>query len=167
VKCFGLNMTQGGKAVTSGNVLENSVEGALLGHRYVQVGDDLPRKQRLEYLLNANHIPKRYARQVYVGTGIYGSDIYVDFFIIGAGSISGGLIIECKWQQTSGSVDEKLPYLNLNIQDCYPTPALVLIDGGGMKTQAISWLASQVNCNPKLLAVYDLRQFLIWSNNHL
>lgn len=160
-------MTQGGKAVTSGNVLENSVEGALLGHRYVQVGADLPRKQRLTHLLTANHVPKRYARQVYVGPGIYGSDIYVDFYIMGNAAISAGLIIECKWQQTSGSVDEKLPYLNFNIQNCYPTQALVLIDGGGMKTQAISWLSTQVKHNQNLFAVYDLREFIIWSNHHL
>jgi hypothetical protein len=160
-------MSQGGRAVTSGNVLENSVEGALLGHRYVQVGCDLPRKQRLGCLLSSHDIPKRYAKQVYIGKGIYGSDIYVDFYIIGAAPISAGLIIECKWQQSSGSVDEKLPYLNLNIQNCYPTKALEIIDGGGMKTQAISWLETQVVSNQNLLAVYDLRKFIIWSNNHL
>jgi hypothetical protein len=137
-------MSQGGRAVTSGNVLENAVEGALLGHKYIQVGSDLPKKQRLEYLLKANSLSKRYARQVYIGKGIYGSDIYVDFYIIGSSFLSSGLIIESKWQQTSGSVDEKLPYLNLNIQTCYPTQSLVLIDGGGMKPQAISWLKKQI-----------------------
>lgn len=36
-------MTQGARAVTSGNVLEKAVEGTLLGHGYVQVGfDSLP-----------------------------------------------------------------------------------------------------------------------------
>jgi hypothetical protein len=160
-------MTQGARAVTSGNVLERTVEGVLLGHKYVQVGFDLPKKQRFEWLISSKSIPKRYAKQVYIGEGIYGSDIYVDFYIIGSASISSGLIIECKWQQTSGSVDEKLPYLNLNIQKCYPTQALVLIDGGGMKAKAISWLAAQVAENKNLLAVYNLSSFLIWSNNHL
>ncbi|MEA5502983.1 PD-(D/E)XK nuclease superfamily protein [Halotia wernerae UHCC 0503] len=160
-------MTQGARAVTSGNVLEKTVEGALLGHKYVQVGFDLPKKQRFEWLVSSKSITKRYAKQVYIGEGIYGSDIYVDFYIIGSASISSGLIIECKWQQTSGSVDEKLPYLNLNIQKCYPTQALVLIDGGGMKVKAISWLAAQVTENQNLLAVHNLSSFLVWSNNHL
>lgn len=160
-------MSQGGRAVTSGNVLENCVEGTLHGHGYLQVGCDLPRKQRLEYLLSGNNIPKRYARQVYIGPGIYGSDINVDFYIIGSSPIASGLIIECKWQQTSGSVDEKLPYLNLNIQNCYPTQAMVLIDGGGAKAQAISWLETQVVSNQNLLAVFDLRAFITWSNNNL
>ncbi|MBD2507006.1 hypothetical protein H6G91_06950 [Nostoc muscorum FACHB-395] len=160
-------MTQGARAVTSGNVLEKAVEGTLLGHGYVQVGFDLPKKQRLACLLSSNHIPKRYARQVYIGAGIYGSYIYVDFYIIGATSVSSGLIIECKWQQTSGSVDEKLPYLNLNIQNCYPAQAVVLIDGGGMKPQAVSWLGKQVSFNQNLLSVHNLSSFIAWSNNNL
>ncbi|QFS44482.1 hypothetical protein GXM_01957 [Nostoc sphaeroides CCNUC1] len=49
-------MTQGARAVTSGNVLEKAVEGTLLGHGYVQVGFDLPKKQRLGCLLSSNTI---------------------------------------------------------------------------------------------------------------
>ncbi|HEY9799660.1 MAG TPA: PD-(D/E)XK nuclease superfamily protein [Leptolyngbyaceae cyanobacterium] len=160
-------MTQGGRAVTSGNVLENAVEGALQGHKYIQVGADLRKKERLGCLLSSNSILKKYAKQVYIGPGIYGSDIYVDFYIMGVPSLPSGLIIECKWQQTSGSVDEKLPYLNLNIEKCYPTQAIVLIDGGGMKPQAISWLKMEVGPNKNLLAVQDLTSFIIWANNNL
>lgn len=90
-------MTQGGRAVTSGNVLERTVEGTLSGHGYIPIGDNLPKKQRLGFLLRSTNVPKRYARQVYIGQGIYGTDIYVDFYIIGSNSISSSLIIECKW----------------------------------------------------------------------
>ena len=40
-------MTQGGRAVISGNVLEKAVEGTLLGHGYLQVGSDLPKKSAM------------------------------------------------------------------------------------------------------------------------
>ncbi len=160
-------MTQGGKANKSGNVLEKTVEGTLLGHGYVQLGNNLHKKQRLQGLLTSASSPKRYAKQVYIGKGIYDTDIYVDFYIIGSASISTGLIIEWKWQQTGGSVDEKLPYVNLNIQNCYPAPAVVLIDGGGMKPGAITWLATQIPYNQNLLAVYSLTNFIRWSNNNL
>lgn len=160
-------MTQGGRANKAGNVLEKAVEGALQGHGYVQVGEKLPKKQRLAYLLNSENIPRRYARQVNIGPGIYGTDIEVDFYIIGSAAIPGGLIIECKWQQVGGSVDEKLPYVNLNIQNCYPAPAVVLIDGGGMKPGAIAWLTQQVGSNQNLLAVHTLSSFIIWANNNL
>lgn len=160
-------MTQGGRAVTSGNVLEGTVEGALQAHKYIQVGNEIPKKKRLGFLINSVDLPKRYSKQVYIGPGIYGTDLYVDFYVIGATPISAGLIIECKWQQTSGSVDEKLPYVNLNIQTRYPTPAVVLIDGGGMKPGAITWLKNQTSCNKNLLAVHTLTSFLTWANNHL
>ncbi len=161
-----MTMTQGRKAAKAGSVLETTLEGTLLGHKYAQVGSDLPEKKRLECLLNSNQLLKRYAKQVHIGKGIYGSEITVDFYIINSTSISDGLIIECKWQNSSGSVDEKLPYLNLNIQNCYPVPALVLIDGGGMKPGAISWLKTQVNTNKNLLGVYDLSSFIAWANNN-
>jgi hypothetical protein len=160
-------MTQGGRANTSGNVLEKAVEGALLGHGYLQVAERLPKKQKLAYLLNSWIVPKRYARQVYIGPGIYGTDIYVDFYIVGSSSINAELIVECKWQQVGGSVDEKLPYVNLNIHNCYPAPTIVLIDGGGMKPGAIAWLNQQVESNPNLLAVHTLSSFIVWANNSL
>ncbi len=159
-------MTQGARAVSSGNVLEKTIEGTLLGHGYSLVGCDLPKKQRLGFLLSCNNFQKRYARQVYIGQGIYDTDIYVDFYIIGSSPINSGLIIECKWQQAGGSVDEKLPYLNLNIQCCYPVPAIVLIDGGGMKPKAITWLSAQTVLNQNLLAVHDISSFIKWSNNN-
>ncbi|MGH8001261.1 MAG: PD-(D/E)XK nuclease superfamily protein [Brasilonema sp.] len=160
-------MTQGGRANQSGNVLERTVEGTLLGHGYDLIGDHLLKKKRLGYLINYTSLPKRYARQVYIGPGIYGTDISVDFYIIGSATISSGFIIECKWQQSSGSVDEKLPYVNLNIQNCYPAPAIVLIDGGGMKPGSITWLRNQVAHNKNLLAVHNLSTFIAWTNNHL
>ena len=41
-------MTQGGKANISGNVLENAVEGALQGYGYIQIGENLPKKNALD-----------------------------------------------------------------------------------------------------------------------
>ena len=72
-------------------------------------------------------------------------------------TISSGLIIECKWQESGGSVDEKFPYLNMNIQNSYPAPTIVVIGGEGMKEGAINWLKQQVNDNHNLLAVHNLR----------
>lgn len=41
-----------------------------------------------------------------------------------------GLVIQCKWQASSGSVEEKYPFEVLNIQkDEYPT--IIVLDGGG------------------------------------
>lgn len=53
--------------------------------------------------------------------------------------------IECKWQQSAGSVDEKLPYLYLNTIEAMPEKHIVIIiDGDGFKEGAKKWLRDAV-----------------------
>src|SRR5690606_13047129 len=53
--------------------------------------------------------------------------------------------IECKWQQTSGSVDEKLPYLYLSaIEKMTEDEVIILYGGTGFKPGAIQWLKDSV-----------------------
>lgn len=56
--------------------------------------------------------------------------------------------IECKYQKSAGSVDEKLPYLYLNAVFRYPEKeVIILIEGDGFKKGAKEWLKEQVNKN--------------------
>lgn len=81
--------------------------------------------------------------------------------------------IECKWQQVSGSVDEKLPYLYLNIIEAMPEDTvMILIDGAGFKQGALKWLKEAVkkqkyttdsNKNKKIM-VFSLTEFFTWAN---
>ena len=80
--------------------------------------------------------------------------------------------IECKWQQTSGSVDEKFPYLFHNCAEMMTEPhVIILLDGGGAKKGAIEWLANackNFNSDPTHNRVIDLMtstQFLQWVNS--
>ncbi len=59
-------LTQGGRANKSGNILEANVEAILNGHNYFQIGNYVPK----EFILNATLLPKRYGKEVYIGTGI-------------------------------------------------------------------------------------------------
>ncbi len=160
---FEMTMTQGARANQAGKILESNVETILSVHGYFQVGNHVSK----EFLFNASLLAKRYAKQVYIGSGIYKTILKVDFFVMGLPVMPSGLIIECKWQESGGSVDEKFPYLNLNIQDSYPAPTIVVIGGEGMREGAIKWLRQQVASNPNLLAVHTLDRFIAWSNNHL
>ncbi|MDZ8085650.1 MAG: hypothetical protein RMY16_08660 [Nostoc sp. DedQUE12b] len=160
-------LSQGGRANKSGQVLETTVEGILRAHEYYQVSPNVPKRQQREYILNSTVLPKRYARSVYIGTGIYQTDLYVDFYVIDTVKFPSGLIIECKWQESGGSVDEKFPYLNLNIQSSYPAPTILVMGGEGMRQKALDWFKKQVDHNQNLLAVYSLDRFIAWSNNHL
>ena len=56
-----------------------------------------------------------YSHKVRFGTNIYGLQSEYDFAIYHPEKQPEGLIIEAKWQQSGGTVDEKFPYLVLNI----------------------------------------------------
>ncbi|MFC2087661.1 PD-(D/E)XK nuclease superfamily protein [Bacteroidota bacterium] len=78
--------------------------------------------------------------------------------------------IECKWQQVAGSVDEKMPYLYLNMVEKMPEETImVLIDGPGWKEGAIRWLKSAAGKSKytnakKELLIFTLADFFTWSN---
>lgn len=156
-------LTQGGRANKSGNILEANVEAILYGHNYFQVGNYVQK----EFILNATLLPKRYGKEVYIGTGIYQTYLKVDFYVVGSSAMPSGLIFECKWQESPGSVDEKFPYLNMNIQHYYPAPTIVILGGEGMREGASKWLKARVNDNHNLLAVYSLDRFIAWANKNL
>ena len=161
-----MTMTQGAKANKVGQVLETTVEGTLRGHGYYEVCPNVPKSQQKEYILNSILFPKRYARSVYIGTGIYETEVYVDFYIIDSDKFPFGLIIECKWQESGGSVDEKFVYLNQNIKECYPTQTILVMGGEGMRPKALNWLKKQVDSNPNLLAVHSIDRFIAWANKN-
>lgn len=106
-----------------------------------------------------------FERQKFIGRSIFDSDLYADFYITTRDDYPIGLIIESKWQDVGGSVDEKLPYLVLNIKERYPCPAIVVLHGGGFRPGAERWLRRQVDT--KLIHVFRLEEFLSWCNRNL
>lgn len=136
-----MTITQGGRANRHGRNAEDVIA-AILAQR-------------------ANRVD----RQVHIGKSIFDSEVYVDFFLRDHPRFAGGLIIESKWQDASGSVDEKLPYLVLNIRYCYPCPTIIVIHGGGFRPGAVRWLRTQID--DTLIAVFRLEEFLSWCNRTL
>ena len=81
--------------------------------------------------------------------------------------------IECKWQQSTGSVDEKFPYLYLNCIEAMPEKhILIIVDGGGAKDGAVRWLKNAAcrklftddNSRDKQIDVFNLSDFIKWAN---
>lgn len=109
---------------------------------------------------------KLYIKQLYVGPTIYNTKRKVDFFIINKDLFPQDLIIECKWQQSPGSVDEKYPFLLLNIEKTN-VPTIVVLDGEGYKPAAKVWLAEQVqqNTTKNLWHVWSMVEFQKALNN--
>lgn len=81
--------------------------------------------------------------------------------------------IECKWQQSPGSVDEKFPYLYLNCVEAMPERnIMIIVDGGGAKAGAINWLKSTAknknyNHTDKSIQVLTLSEFVAWAHKTL
>ena len=81
--------------------------------------------------------------------------------------------IECKWQQKTGSVDEKLAYVYLSCIEAIPeNNIIILIDGAGFREGAIQWLkdvAGQRKYIPddrpnKHVKIMNSTEFLTWCN---
>ncbi len=84
--------------------------------------------------------------------------------------------IECKWQQVSGSVDEKFPYLYLNAIEAMPEDHVIIIIGGdGFKKGAVTWIKDAVRKRKyttaenkdKKIDVFSLTDFMAWANTTL
>lgn len=134
--------SQGSQANSSGRIAEDMIGAMLARLGYVPI------------------------RQRVIGIGIYGTPIQADILIESARGFPNGLIIESKWQGKSGSVDEKYPYLVLNIKECYPCPVIILADGDGARPGAIRWLKSQVD-GTNVFAVFTLKELMLWCNHNL
>ena len=104
---------------------------------------------------------------------IYGHQGNTEFLLKSA-SRNMEIRIECKWQQAAGSVDEKFPYLYLNCIEMMPeSHIIILIDGGGFKAGALTWLKTaadsrryQIQNNEKIIRVMSLAEFMAWANTN-
>jgi len=124
----------------------------------------LTAEQIIATILTERHIT--YHRQHIIGQGIYGNAIRADFYISQIAQFPAGVAIESKWQDVSGSADEKLPYLVENIANCYPCPAIIVLDGGGHRDGAVAWVRARID-GRTLLAVMTLAEFITWSRRTL
>jgi hypothetical protein len=148
---------QGGSTANdTGKVLENFVDNTLLRKGYEFI-------ERNKFIVAMNGLnQKLYTRQLIIAETIYGTKWNVDFTLYNPDGTPISLIIECKWQQLGGSVDEKYPYLVHNIKEQSPYPAIILLDGESYKPEAKKWLKRQVD--EKLLGVFNMGEFTKWAN---
>ena len=66
------------------------------------------------------------------------------------------MVIQCKWQASKGSVEEKYPFEVLSIQ-LNEFATIIVLDGSDYSPGAAFWLKGQAGKN-KLLHVFDLGQ---------
>ena len=148
---------QGGAiANRQGNILEQQVRQAFASHGFREVAFAEYEKLASGSTLPGVPVPDLLVRRVPYQS-IYGHRGVTEFLAVSA---SRGLAIriECKWQQSQGSVDEKFPYLYLNCIQAMPEREIILlIDGNGYKPGALAWLKQAVaSQDAKLIHVFNL-----------
>lgn len=152
----------GRKGNATGNALERFVRQALESKGYAEFEGN-----KRQAFSNRNIIGgKQYLTQLTCGPTIYGSERRCDFFVVNREKFPDDLIIECKWQQTSGSVDEKFPFLMFNII-LTGVPTIVLVDGEGARKSAVEWLRTKCSDGCALRAVWTMNEFQREVNNGL
>lgn len=150
----------GKRAKQTGNSLEIFVENALRDNGYTEFWN-----HKAHAFENRNAIGgKQYLKQLPIGPSIYETPRKCDFLVINREKFRDDLIIECKWQQSSGSVDEKYPLLLFNILKT-GIPTVVLLDGSGYREAARKWLLEQVHPKGALIGVFTMAEFQTHVNN--
>lgn len=141
-------MESGGqRAGRTGKILEVFVASILdsLGYRRVR-----PARDFFAFIRSKQPI---YATQCIAGKNLYNRNWRVDFIVYHPEKWPKCLVIECKWQAKSGSVDQKFPYIVMNIsKNNYP--AIVVLDGGAYSESAKNWLYNQAGSG-NLIEVMD------------
>jgi len=156
---------QGGLANSSGGTLEKTVIGTLQSKGFAVA-------MYREYIKR----PEKYGKELLLRNvpfqTIYKHRGNTEFLLISE-KYSCKVRIECKWQQTSGSVDEKFPYLYLNCIEAMPEQDIIIIaEGGGAKQGAIEWLKNaaekklytSAENQGKTVKVMTLVEFIQWVN---
>ena len=147
--------TAGSQANYTGSNLEDFVESWVAKAGYQRV-------RRTEFIAAKYLEQPIYANQFYLGQSVYATPLKCDFVLFHPEKWPQCLIIEAKWQQSGGSVDEKYMYLVTHIQERYPWDTIIVLAGEGYRPGAETWLRSQVG--KRLIAVYNMAQFQTWAN---
>lgn len=157
---------QGTVANWTGNTLERTIVGTLVSKGFEVVN-------YREYFKKPGIYGDELLLRNVPFTTIYGHKGNTEF-LLKSKKYNLNIRIEAKWQQTSGSVDEKFPYLYLNCIETMPeNDIIIIIDGGGAKEGAVNWLKNAAkshkytneNQKDKTVRVMNLTEFLTWANN--
>ena len=154
----GNEIPQGGSTANKqGKVLENLVRHVVTSHGYAEMSYD-------EWIKCGEPLKSLVSSVPY--TTIYGTRGRTEFLLIDEENKK--IRIECKWQQSSGSVDEKYPYTYECMTNVPEETVIILLDGGGYKKQARDWLKQKCDtCNTKEIKLFDMKEFVKWANKIL
>lgn len=144
-----------GRAEVSGQALEDEIEEELRQHGFEIIRakdwnqtefDDAPNLRKV--ILDAPY------------ASIYGHKARIEFLLLLSGR---RILIETKRQKTSGSTDEKLPYVFANAKTniALGQEFILVLDGPGWKKGAIKWIEERA-AETEGFSVLTRSAFLLW-----
>ena len=162
-------------ANTNGKIFEDRISNLLLNLNLKLI----PYSNIINNIKNISDLINKYGTELlitnYKYKNIYNSFGRIEFLCI-SNKYKINTFIECKWQQVSGSVSEKLPYMYLNFKtsDSFKDRNIIIvIDGPGWSTNSISWIKNIVNTNVLItdnnskISIFDYNEFESWYNSKL
>lgn len=152
----------GTDANIGGRILERSIENALTPHGfeifdYSETSDNMDMFAARRLIRNVPYFPN-----------IFGS-ISRSEFVIEDDIQRRRIRVECRWQQSGGSTDEKLVALLLNAAEAMPeTEIIIVIDGNGAREHCVEWvknaaIARKYQTRPKTIRVMTMAEFTAWA----
>lgn len=157
-------LAQGGLANSSGNTLEQTIVATLTSKGF-------PVALYRQWIKDPAAYPNDIVLRNVPYESIYGHRGNTEFLLLSE-RYNLTIRIECKWQQSAGSVDEKYPYLYLNCVEQMPeNDIIIVVDGGGAKPGAVAWLRRACEerlflpeDSPKSITMMHLVEFMTWAN---
>ena len=122
-------MKHGARANKSGKVLEGQVKTVFEGWFSTTTQEYRTWEKHKTYPALVRNVPY---------TTFYGTIGRSEFVFYFAENVAWR--IECKWQEVSGSVDEKFPYMLECMKTVSEQAAIIIVAGGGAKPAAVNWL---------------------------
>jgi hypothetical protein len=146
----------GATANASGSTGESIIHNFLLAQGIALATKEEHRAARallsVGYPIGEALLPQRFYRQLPAFNSLYGVSFKADF-VINSKDIG---LIEMKWQVSAGSVDEKLPFWLLTLQQLPPNIiAMLVVIGGGIRPGAMDWIRKNAG---KTLIAGDLQE---------
>jgi hypothetical protein len=172
--------SHGQRANKSGQILEGIVRSTLAGRD--AFGFEVLKNPDYEKALKSGApLPSRYLVKGPPYETIYGTKGKTEFRLhctdvspTKAFPVQGDFVcrIECKYQATAGSVDEKFPYLYLSCVEAMPEKnIIILMEAKGARAQAVQWLSNAVlqqkydPTKSKRIVIFSIAEFIAWSND--
>lgn len=152
-------MNSGRTANATGNRAEEAVRQILLSQGYEFI------KDHDFFALHQVSKQSLFTAQAVVGENIYGKGRKADFVVYHPRKWPACLVIESKWQASTGTVDEKYPFVVLTIHSG-DYDSVIVLDGGGYSVGAKKWLEEQAG-KGRLRQVLDIGGFQRWAKGNL